>query len=328
MNEELLSVDQAPGRSGPGGDHQLATPLVSPEVAQALQDRRSVVALETTIFSDLGLPPPANRQALDRVLAALRSGAAVPALTAVLEGRIRVGLDEVDHDLVCGPTTKVAARDLGVAVAKGLGYGATTVSASLAVAAAVGLEVFSTGGIGGVHRGWAASGDISSDMVAMATNRVITVSAGAKVFLDLPATLEHLETLSVPVIGWRCDDFPAFHAPTSGIPLSVRAESAAEVAAIARNHWALGGGGLLVVVPVPEADGIPVDELMEMVDHALGITESLTISGAAVTPAVLAQLREVSDGRTVGANLSLAENNAKVAAEIAAALCGSANEPG
>ena len=323
-NDESPPIDDGPDPAKLQGGDAAARPLIGAEVAEALRGNRPVVALETTIFSDLGLPPPANRQALDRVLAMLRSGSAVPALTAVLDGRLRVGLDEAEHDVVCGPTTKVAARDLGVAVAKRLGYGATTVSASLAIAAAAGLEVFSTGGIGGVHRGWAASGDISSDLTAVAANQVITVSAGAKVFLDLPATLEHLETLSVPVIGWQCDEFPAFHAPSSGIALPVRADSAAEVAAIARSHWALGGGGLLVVAPVPEADGIPFEELMEMVDHALGITESLAISGAAVTPAVLAQLREVSDGRTVDANLSLAENNAKVAAEIAGALCDSA----
>ncbi|MGI9599061.1 MAG: pseudouridine-5'-phosphate glycosidase, partial [Acidimicrobiales bacterium] len=215
---------------------------------------------------------------------------------------------------------KVAARDIGLAVAQQVPYGATTVSASLTLAAAAGIPVFSTGGIGGVHRGWAATGDVSADLPAIARNQVITVSAGAKVFLDLPATLEYLETLSVPVIGWRCDEFPAFHAPSSGIGLAARADSADEVAAIAQRHWAMGGGGVLVVAPVPDGQGIPLDELTALVDRALSDTDRLSVSGAAITPVVLGRLAEVSNGRTVSANLALAENNAVVAADIATAL--------
>ncbi len=279
-----------------------------------------MVALETTIFSELGLPPPANAEALRRVLEAIRAGGAVPALTAVLDGRLRVGVEPGSHAVICGPARKVAARDLAIAVAQGWAYGATTVSASLAVAAAAGIEVFSTGGVGGVHRGWAETGDISADLGALASHRVVTVSAGAKIFLDLPATLEHLETLSVPVIGWRCDELPAFHAPTSGLPLSARADTAREAADIARLHWAMGGGGVLVVAPVPEADGIPLDRLRDLVARALAEVEGLQLSGPAVTPAVLERLGQLTDGRTVRANLALAENNAAVAAAIATAL--------
>ncbi|MEM7324077.1 MAG: pseudouridine-5'-phosphate glycosidase [Actinomycetota bacterium] len=293
---------------------------VGAEVAAALEAGRPVVALESTIFSELGLPGPANREALDRVLATVGAGGAVPALTAVLAGLAVVGVDPAEHARICGPATKVAARDLGPAIGQRWDYGATTVSASVTLAAAAGVEVFSTGGIGGVHQGWTTTGDVSADLPALADHQVITVTAGAKVFLDLPATLEYLETASVPVIGWRCDEFPAFHAPSSGLPLTTRADSAAEVAAIARAHWALGGGGIVVAVPVPEGDGIPIDELQELVDRALAASSSDQVSGAAVTPAVLARMGELSGGRTVTANLALADNNARVAAEIANAL--------
>ncbi|MEM9565571.1 MAG: pseudouridine-5'-phosphate glycosidase [Actinomycetota bacterium] len=290
----------------------------SPAIAEALRSGRPVVALETTIFSELGLPSPSNREALDRVTAAIETGGAVPALTAVLDGQLRVGLERGEHDRICGPARKVAARDLPVATAGGWSYGATTVSASVTLAAAAGIPVFATGGIGGVHRGWATTGDISADLPALARHPVITVTAGAKVFLDLAATVEHLETASVPVLGWRCDHFPAFHAPASAVALTTRVESAAEVAAIARAHWAIGGGGIVVAAPVPEADGIPLDELNELVERALA--EADEVSGPAVTPEVLGRLGALSGGRTVTANLALAEHNAVVAAEIAAAL--------
>ena len=294
--------------------------LASPAVADQLANGGAVVALESTIFSELGLPPPANRQGLDRVLAAVAAGGAVPALTAVLDGRARVGLEPDDLERICGPARKVAARDLAVAVAGGWPYGATTVSATVTLAAHAGVEVFATGGIGGVHRGWAESGDISADLAALGRHPVVTVTAGAKVFLDLPATVEYLETASVPVLGWRCDHFPAFHAPSSGVPLTTRVDSAADVAAIARAHWALGGGGLVVAAPVPETDGIPLEELNQLVGRALADVEGRGISGPAVTPEVLERLGQLSDGRTVTANLALAEHNATVASEIAVAL--------
>ena len=293
---------------------------VGPDVAAAKDAGRPVVALESTIFSELGLPHPSNREALDRVLATLGRGGAVPALTAVLDGTAHVGVDPAAHELICGPARKVAARDLGPAMAQGWSYGATTVSASVTLSAAAGVEVFSTGGIGGVHQGWADTGDISADLPALARHQVITVTAGAKVFLDLPATLEYLETASVPVIGWACDELPAFHAPTSGLGLTLRADTAAEVATLARHHWALGGGGIVVAVPVPTADGIPLDELQDLVARALADTRAAEVSGAAVTPAVLERMAVLSDGRTVAANLALADNNASVAAGIATAL--------
>lgn len=297
-----------------------AGPVLAEPVARAREAGQPVVALESTIFSELGLPGPHNREALHRVLTAVERGGATPALTAVLDGQARIGVDPADHDRICGPAAKVAARDLAVAMAGGWPYGATTVSASVTLAARAGIEVFATGGIGGVHRGWATTGDISADLPALARHPVVTVTAGAKVFLDLAATVEYLETASVPVLGWRCDRFPAFHAPASDIHLTTRVDSAAEVAAIARAHWSLGGGGVVLAVPVPEADGIPLDELNDLVDRALAEVGERDVSGPAVTPQVLERLGALSEGRTVTANLALAEHNAVVAAEVASAL--------
>ncbi|MDH3678942.1 MAG: pseudouridine-5'-phosphate glycosidase [Acidimicrobiia bacterium] len=299
---------------------------VGPEVAQALEAGRPVVALESTIFSELGLPSPHNRDALDRCLRAVKAGGTTPAVTAVLDGTPTVGVDETVHEMICGPARKVAARDLAVAAAQGWSFGATTVSASLALSASTGVEVFATGGIGGVHPRASESGDISADLDALARYPVVTVSAGAKVFLDLGRTVEYLETASVPVLGWHCDEFPAFHARSSGIPLTHRVSSADEVAAIARAHWQLGGGGLLVVAPVPLDDAIELEEVLAAARRATEGSEAEGITGSAVTPAVLRRLMDLTDGRALRANLGLAENNAGIAAAIAAALAEQARQ--
>lgn len=293
---------------------------VRPAVVEALAHHRPVVALESTIFSDLGLPAPHNREALARCLAAVTAGGATPALTAVLDGRAVIGVEPDEHDRICGPAGKVAARDLAVAMGQRWSFGATTVSASLRLAAAAGIDVFATGGIGGVHRGASHSGDISADLDALARWPVITVSAGAKVFLDLARTVEHLETASVPVLGWRCQEFPAFHARSSGIALRHRVDTAAEVAAIALAHWALGGGGILVVAPVPPAEALPLDEVEAASEEAIRRAEEAGAAGSDVTPAILAGMVELTTGRVIAANLSLAEHNAQVAAAIAVAL--------
>lgn len=250
-------------------------------------------------------------------------GGASPELTAVLDGKAIVGVDVTNPTVakrICGPARKVAARDLAVAVGQGWDYGATTVSASLALAAQAGIRVFATGGIGGVHRGWPESGDISADLGALAKHQLVTVCAGAKVFLDLAATLERLETDSVPVLGWQTDFLPAFHARSSGLAVPHRVETAHEVAAIAEAHWALGGGGLLLVAPVPEDDAIAFEPLSAAVEAALGIAEAMGVTGAAITPAVLGAIAEATDGDSVPTNLALAENNAAIAAKVAVAL--------
>lgn len=298
-------------------------PEVGEETAEALRRGRPIVALESTIFSELGLPSPHNRVALERSRAAVSTRGAVPAVTAVLDGRPVVGVAPDRDDLLCGPARKVAARDLAVAATQGWPYGATTVSASLRLAAASGVEVFATGGIGGVHRNATDSGDVSADLDELARRPVVAVSAGAKVFLDLARTLEYLETAAVPVLGWRCDTFPAFHSVSSGLDLDHRVEQAAEVAAIARAHWRLGGAGLLVVAPVPVGAALDLDEVRRASEEALAATEAAGITGGAVTPAVLERMVTLTGGRALAANLALAENNAAVAAEIAVALAAS-----
>jgi pseudouridine-5'-phosphate glycosidase len=299
----------------------MISPQLSDEVAAALADGRPVVALESTIFSNLGLPSPANAEALDRCLAVIRSGGAVPAVTAVLDGVARVGLGPDEHDRILGSARKVAERDLAVAIAQRWEFGATTVSASLALSAAVGVSVFATGGIGGVHRGAETSGDVSADLDAVAHHAVVTVCAGAKAFLDLARTLEYLETVGVPVLGWQHDDFPAFYTRSSGLPVPHRVETAAEVAAVLA-HRTRDRSGVLVGVPIPAADELDPVELDAVLTAALGECDAAGITGAAITPFVLGRIGEATDGRSVPANLALAENNARVAASVAVAVAG------
>jgi pseudouridine-5'-phosphate glycosidase len=294
-------------------------PDLSPEVRSALADGTALVALESTIFSHLGLPSPANREALDRCLAAVRGAGAVPAVTAVLDGVARVGIAPAEHDRILGPARKVAERDLPVAIAQRWAFGATTVSGALALAAAAGVAVFATGGIGGVHRGAEATGDVSADLDAIAHHPLVTVSAGAKAFLDLARTLEHLETAGVPVLGWRHDWFPAFYTRSSGLPVPHRVEDAGEVAAILA-HRSRPSTGVLLTVPIPEADELDAGELDAVLAAALHDADDVGISGSAVTPFVLARIAEATEGRSVPANLALAEHNAAVAADVAVAI--------
>ncbi len=293
--------------------------ILSAAVADALDAGRPVVALESTIFSNLGLPSPANEEALGRTLAAVTSVGAVPAVTAVVDGTVRVGLDEDMHERILGEATKTAERDLAAAVANRSAVGATTVSASLAIAARAGIRVFATGGIGGVHHGASASRDVSADLGAIARYPVLTVSAGAKAFLDIPGTLEHLEMLSVPVIGYQTDEFPMFYARSSGLPAPLRLDTPESVAGVLaeRLEW---GGGMLLAVPIPHADALSSDEIQGAMDGALAEAERRGIVGAAVTPFVLGEISKALDGRNIPANLALSENNARVAAEVAVAL--------
>ncbi len=291
----------------------------SPEVSDAQRDGRPIVAMESTIYSNLGLPAPANGEALERCIAAVRAHGAVPAVTAVLDGVVRVGLDESEHVRILGAARKAAERDVPIAIAQGWEFGATTVSASVAIAAAAGIEVFATGGLGGVHRGAEHTGDVSADLDALAHHRVVTVSAGAKAFLDLPRTLEYLETAGVPVLGWQHDWFPAFYTRSSGLPVAHRVESAAEVAVIFSN-LTRAASGLLVTVPIPEDAELDAEHLGAVLDGALAECEAAGITGAAITPFVLGRIGEATAGGSIPANLALAENNAGVAAQIAVAL--------
>jgi pseudouridine-5'-phosphate glycosidase len=292
---------------------------VAPAVVDALTEGRPVVALESTIFSTLGLPSPANAEALARCLAAVEGGGATPALTCVLDGVARIGVDPADHARVLAADRKVAERDLPVAVAQGWAAGATTVSASVALADAAGIAVFATGGIGGVHRGVEVSSDVSADLDALANHPVVTVCAGAKAFLDLPRTLEVLETSGVPVLGWRHDDFPAFYTRSSGLPVPHRVTSAREVAEILRLR-PRPTTGVLLAVPIPPDDELDPAALDAAISSALADADVAGISGPGVTPFVLARIAGVTEGRTVPANLALAEHNAAVAAEVATAV--------
>ena len=298
------------------------TPVCSEEVHVAIEDGRPIVALESTIFSHLGLPSPHNREALERCTAAVRAGGAIPAVTAVLDGVVRLGLTDNEHERILGPARKAAERDVAVAVGQRWDVGATTVSASVAIAAASGVSVFATGGIGGVHRGSELTGDISADLDAIASHPVITVSAGAKAFLDLPRTLEFLETAGAPVLGWQHDWFPAFYTRSSGLPVPHRVESADEVARIfaARSRNA---SGILLTVPIPEAAELDAAELDDVLTDALAECDRAGITGAAVTPFVLGRIGAATEGRSVPANLALAENNAAVAAVVAVAVASS-----
>lgn len=292
---------------------------LSPEIAAALADKRAVVALESTIFSHLGLPSPANHEALARCLAAVRSVGAVPGVTAVLDGVARVGLSDSEHERILGPARKVAERDLPVAIGERWSFGATTVSASLALAAQVGISVFATGGIGGVHRGAELHADISADLGALARHPVVTVSAGAKSFLDLPRTLEMLETLGITVVGYQCDEFPAFTVVSSGLMLQHRIDDIDVLARVANQQLGL-GGGMLVCTPVPASHAVDAAMMNAAIDRALAAAHQRGITGPAVTPVVLAEIAADTSGQAVRANLALAENNARVAALLAVGL--------
>jgi len=294
---------------------------VSEEVSAALRDGSAVVSLESTIFSNLGLPAPDNEEAYRRCTKAILDGGAVPALATVLDGVARVGIVEAELERVLTCSAKVASRDLPVALGARWDAGVTTVSASLALSAAVGIRVFATGGIGGVHRASEITSDISADLDALARYPVVCVSAGAKAFLDLARTLEYLETLGVPVIGFGTDEFPAFYTRSSGLPVPHRVDNAAAVAAIIESFETVGHrGGALLTVPIPEADELDAARLGEALDQALADADAAHISGPAVTPFVLGRILEATEGQSIPANLALAENNARVAAEVAVAL--------
>ena len=291
---------------------------ISTEVSDTLASDGAVVALESTIFSHLGLPSPSNHTALTQCITAIREAGAVPAITAVLDGVARVGLEESEHERILGPARKVGEREVALAVGQRWPVGATTVSASLLLAARAGIGVFATGGIGGVHRDVHLHGDVSADLGALASHPVVTVCAGAKSFLDLPRTLEHLEMLGVPVLGLACDEFPAFTVHSSGLPIPARVDTVNELASIVRAHREMGRqGGILTCVPVPLEDSLDKSMIDAVIDDALRAANKAKIEGPKVTPFVLGAIAEATKGTSVVANLSLARNNARVAAELA-----------
>jgi pseudouridine-5'-phosphate glycosidase len=292
----------------------------SPEVTDALASGRAVVALESTILAH-GLPAPANRAAADELEVAVRAHGAVPATVAVLDGVPRVGLSAGELDRVCsGDLVKLSVRDLGVAV--GLGRdGATTVAATAALAHAAGVALFATGGLGGVHRGARDTWDVSADLAALATTAVFVVCSGVKSILDVPATLEVLETESVPVLGYRTEAFPGFYRRDSGHTVPWRIDTPAEAAAVWRAHAALASGaGAVLAQPVPEADELDATLHDRLLAEGLALLTGRGITGKDVTPVLLAHFHAGSDGASLRTNLALALANAGLAAQVAVAL--------
>ncbi len=295
--------------------------IFSPEVAAALRDGAPVVALESTIITH-GMPFPQNVEAARAVEAEIRAHGAVPATIAVMGGRIHVGLTEAELDALgqAKGVAKLSRADLAACLATG-GVGATTVAATMICARLAGIAVFATGGIGGVHRGAETSFDISADLPELAQTAVTVVAAGAKAILDLPKTLEYLETAGVPVIAYGQDAFPAFWSRDSGLKAPLRMDSAGEIAAAARMRAALGlPGGQLVANPIPAEAEIARDVIGPVIEAALTEAQAQGIAAKAVTPFLLQRIFELTEGRSLAANIALVLNNARLGAAIAVAL--------
>ena len=289
---------------------------VAADVANALREKRPVVALESTVIAH-GLPRPENLQTARRLQKLISEGGAVPATIGVVDGQLTVGLSDDQIQLLAQQNNirKISTRDIPVAVAGGWN-GATTVASTIWIAHRAGIRVFATGGIGGVHRG--PLPDVSADLPELARTPIIVVCSGAKIVLDLPATREWLETYAVTVVGYQCDELPAFYSRGSGLSVDARVESPAEVANIFRTQRALGiESALVVVVPVPARFEVAAEELQTVLTTALEDAEWKGIAGPALTPFLLSQMAERSGGATLQANIALLENNARVAAEIA-----------
>ena len=296
--------------------------VLSPEVSNALSEHRPVVALESTIIAH-GMAYPANVETALAVEQVVRDHGAIPATIAVIGGKLKAGLsrEEIERFGMDGPNImKVSVRDLPFVAGRGLD-GATTVAATMRIAAIAGIPVFATGGMGGVHRGAGETFDISADLTEMTQSNVALVTAGAKAILDLPLTLERLETDGVPVVGYRTGEFPAFYSRSSGLKVPMRADSPEEVAAIMCAKWDLGLRGAVVVAnPIPGADEIPASEIEPVISAALAAADRLGIRGKDITPFLLAEIVKATKGRSLQANIALVKNNAAVASEIAKAL--------
>ena len=291
-----------------------AVTRIAAEVADALRAGGPVVVLETTLIAH-GFPPGEGIEVGRASEAAVRDAGAVPATVGVLDGEIVIGLDERELDRFDASARKVGPRDLAVAAVQAA-VGATTVGGTLAAVRSAGVRFMATGGLGGVHRGWPTPPDVSADLGALAQTPLLVVSSGVKSLLDVPATAELLETLGVPVLGWRTDELPLFYAARGGPPVSARVETADEAAAIARAHWELGGAGLLLGRPPDES----LDDVEPLIEAALAEAGAAGVHGQAVTPFVLSYLHRESGGRTLRANRELVIGNARLAGAIAAAF--------
>jgi pseudouridylate synthase len=292
---------------------------MSPDVARALNNQFPIVALETTVITH-GLPAPENLELAAEVEVIVKNNGALPATIGLLEGRVMVGMQKNNLESLVQQKdpVKVSSRNLGICIAQKLS-GGTTVAGTLVVCRTAGIQVFATGGIGGVHRG--SNFDISADLDELARSPVIVVCAGAKAILDLPATLEVLETRGVPVIGYRTSEFPAFYSINSGLPVDIIANSPAEIAAIARSHWELGlHSAILVCVPPPADVAMDASEVDEVLEKALHQSKVEGITRGRLTPYLLDKMSVLTHGKSLQTNLALLRNNATLAAEIAVQL--------
>jgi pseudouridine-5'-phosphate glycosidase len=290
------------------------------EVAAALREGRPVVALESTLVAH-GMPWPRNVETAHALEFVVREAGAVPATIAVVDGRAKAGLaaDDIERLGRGDGVAKVSRRDLPVVLARG-DTGATTVAATMIVAALAGIPVFATGGIGGVHRGAETTFDVSADLQELARTSVAVVCAGAKSILDLGLTLEYLETHGVPVLGYRTDRFPAFYSRDSGFPLDARVDAAADIARVMQAKWQLGlDGGLVVANPIPAAHEVPRERVERATTQALADARAKGITGKAVTPFLLARVNELTGGESLEANVALVVSNARLAAQVAVA---------
>jgi pseudouridine-5'-phosphate glycosidase len=290
---------------------------VRAEIAEALRQRRPVVALESTLIAH-GLPWPINVETARAAEAAVREGGAVPATIAVLRGQPTIGLLDAEIEALARDdhVLKASRRDLGIAIAQGR-TAATTVAATMALACQVGIQILATGGIGGAHHeAW----DLSADLTELARIPVAVICAGAKSILDLPRTLELLETLSVPVLGYGCDEFPAFYLKTSDEPVTARVDSPAAAAAVLKAHWELGGRGVVVAQPLADDDGLDATEWQRALDEAQRQAGEQGVRGKALTPYLLARVAEITGGKTLRVNQRLIVANAKLGALVASAL--------
>jgi pseudouridine-5'-phosphate glycosidase len=295
-------------------------------VARALENRKPVVALESTVIAH-GLPHPLNVETARECQSTIRSERALPAIAGIVAGRAKMGLSEKELEIFAAGKSpagemieKVGLNNLAAVMSK-RGWGATTVAGTLRIASLAGIKVFSTGGIGGVHRGAESTFDISADLTALAIIEMICVCAGAKAILDLPKTMERLETLGVPVVGYHTDELPAFYSRRSGLRLDITVETAEEAARVAIDHWRMGNrGAVLVCAPVPEEFESPGDDINRVIEEACDEARAKKISGKAVTPFLLSRLERLTGGRTLEANRALLVNNARLAARIARCL--------
>ncbi len=293
---------------------------INPEVQEALDQGKAVVALESTIISH-GMPYPQNVEMAQKTENIIRENGAIPATIAIIDGKIQVGLDEEQLELLATAedVAKVSRRDLAQILATKK-LGATTVATTMIGAELAGIDVFVTGGIGGVHRGFEDHMDVSADLEELAQTPVTVIGAGAKAILDLPRTLEYLETHGVPVLGYETDYLPAFYSSSSEYKLNARVDSPAEVADIMKYSRDLDfDGGILVANPIPTADEIPAEEINKIIEEAVKQERAAGIKGKDSTPFLLGKIVELSDGKSLEANIALVYNNAKVGAEIAAA---------